>query len=101
MYSIVLMAALTSAPEAPDTCRCRCSCGCCGCSCSCGCWGGGCHCRARCHCRCSGYCCSCSGYCCCSSGCCGGVYAPYYGPGPGGMPPGKMGEPIPPPKKGT
>ena len=50
MYSVVLMAALTSADVAPDSCfrRCSCSCSCscwCGCSCGCGCWCGcnGCH----------------------------------------------------------
>ena len=128
MYSIVLMAALTTAPEAPDFGRCRCGgcrCGCCSCYCGgyCGgcCYGGGwCHCRARCHCGgwCGGYC-HCGGYVYCGGycgGCCGGYGgyggygysnggAPYYGPGmpyqPGYGPgtPGKKGEQVPPPKK--
>lgn len=109
MYTIVLMAAMSTTPEIPDFGRrCRCGCWCNGCNCGCFC-GGFCNrgCRRACHCN-GGWCGHCGHYCghycghgChggCYGGCCGGGYVTPRGPGPGG--PGAPGpEGVPAPKK--
>jgi len=103
MYSVVLMMAMSTAPDMPDARRNNCCGGCTGCSgyscsgcsgyscsgCDGGCHGGrsrkskGCHGGSSCH-GCSGYsCCGCTGY---SSGCYGsgygsGCYGSGYGSG--------------------
>lgn len=102
MYTVVLMAAMSGAPELPDFCRGRCRCNGCFCGCRCGgscggCYCGGCYCGGCCH---GGYC---GGY--CHGGYCGGCChtGGYYNGGgaPYGQPPMKGGEPVPAPKKKT
>jgi uncharacterized protein (TIGR03000 family) len=117
VYSMVLMAALTTGGQSPEWFGCH---GCCGCGGGwgcCGCWGGGwgcCGCWGGCWGGCGGCygCYGCYGgwgYGCYSNGCCGGYAGVgYYGGGvavPGAAVPGYApegaappGEGLPPPK---
>lgn len=115
MYSVVLMAALTTGSATPDFCWHRCH-GCHGCHgchrchgchgcwhCCHGCYG--CHCWCSCYCSgwCHGYCSSYGCYCSCYSGCCYGVVVvPYAAPAMTPAPvtkPGNGVETAPLPKK--